>query len=173
MITRRALFSGSLAGVAFAANRAAACTATYPVYISTESDRLQMFAYARRFCSLFNRNEIEAIVNGGRNFNVALPGRSVSDEGRVPALRAFRETHGRILTPLSADNSLFWPEGARIQFIAAMELTPTNQGELLDWRCGAYVGGHDQWLFSLDFSIVHEIRRHRLDIGSASLTIGG
>jgi hypothetical protein len=154
MITRRALFAATMAGAAFSADRAAACTTARRVFRPNAAERSRMLARASRLRSQFNRGAFEALVGPERvSLTLQLYDRMFQGDRRVPALREWQARYGRILTPVTEENSLVWPEDAMLSFVASMELHGTEE-EQLGWGlfCGPF-GGHVQLMFKLSFAI--------------------
>lgn len=171
MITRRALFAATVAGAVFSTDRAAACTAPARLFRANMADRSRMLARAMRFRAQFNRGAFEALVGAEPNsLTLQLYDRMFERDDRVPALREWHGRYGRILTPVTENNSLVWPEGAIFVFVASMELLGT-QDEQLGW--GMFCGpsnGHVQLTFKLHFDV--DRRTGRLIDRLASLRVG-
>lgn len=135
------------------------------------ADRSRMLARASRFRSQFNRGAFEALVGPERaSLTLQLYDRMFQGDRRVPALREWQGRYGRILTPVTEENSLVWPEDAILSFVASMELLGTED-EQLGWSlfCGPF-GGHVQLTFKLSFAI--DRRSGRMTDALENLSIG-
>ena len=173
MITRRALFAAPMVGAAIGSEGASACPAAQRLFRANETDHARMLGRATRIRSLFNRGEMEALIGRDENLSLTLHSSRVRENDRVSTLRQLRERWGRMLTPVTWDNCLIWPEGAFLYFVAAMELRPEIPDDPFARACGP-VRGHDQFLFRLRFSVDQATGRLTdrllvLNIGTASV----
>jgi len=166
MISRRRLFSSALAfGGLSTAAQLSACPQAFPLHKTRHSDMNRLHQRLQSFRTHFNNGNIEAfLANEPQILNFRLFDDDPRDlKSRVALLQKFRRGYGQMISAISNESTLFWPEYPQVYFITSMETMPEEESLGYGLGCGG-VGGHSNVLVSLAFHERDVDRRNQLNV---------
>ena len=130
IVSRRSLIGGLATGAVLGATDANACTIAPQAYEPTEADRSEMLNLVSRFRAAYNDGDmLRAIPHPGKLSILKVfdtCGRGNQPQDMLLPLRKVREDYGRMTTPVTAANTLLWPQSARVYFVPEMEREPID-----------------------------------------------